>query len=65
MNGAPVLAADNKYTLRYTGALVPDVYHILMKGQGVCRFGLHLGSGFSTLQDSTNSEEVTAKRNVQ
>eukprot|EP00124_Ichthyophonus_hoferi_P002282 Ihof_evm10s149 gene=Ihof_evmTU10s149 len=26
---------DNRYTQRYTGALVPDVYHILMKGKGV------------------------------
>lgn len=26
---------DNKYTLRYSGGLVPDVYHILIKGQGV------------------------------
>lgn len=26
---------DNKYTLRYSGGLVPDVYHILVKGQGV------------------------------
>ena len=25
----------NKYTLRYSGGLVPDVYHILIKGQGV------------------------------
>lgn len=25
----------NKYTLRYSGGLVPDVYHILTKGQGV------------------------------
>ena len=24
-----------KYTLRYSGGLVPDVYHILIKGQGV------------------------------
>ncbi|CAN0388308.1 unnamed protein product [Ectocarpus fasciculatus] len=26
---------DNKYTLRYSGGLVPDVYHILHKGGGV------------------------------
>jgi sedoheptulose-bisphosphatase len=26
---------DNKYTLRYSGGLVPDVYHILLKGEGV------------------------------
>jgi sedoheptulose-bisphosphatase len=26
---------ENKYTLRYSGGLVPDVYHILIKGQGV------------------------------
>jgi sedoheptulose-bisphosphatase len=26
---------DNKYTLRYSGALVPDVYHILVKGNGI------------------------------
>jgi sedoheptulose-bisphosphatase len=26
---------SNKYTLRYSGGLVPDVYHILIKGQGV------------------------------
>ena len=26
---------QNKYTLRYSGGLVPDVYHILTKGQGV------------------------------
>ena len=26
---------DNKYTLRYSGGLVPDVYHILIKGGGV------------------------------
>jgi sedoheptulose-bisphosphatase len=26
---------NNKYTLRYSGGLVPDVYHILIKGQGV------------------------------
>lgn len=26
---------DNKYTLRYSGGLVPDVYHILCKGEGV------------------------------
>ncbi len=26
---------DHKYTLRYSGGLVPDVYHILVKGQGV------------------------------
>ena len=26
---------DNKYTLRYSGGLVPDIYHILIKGQGV------------------------------
>lgn len=26
---------ENKYTLRYSGGLVPDVYHILVKGQGV------------------------------
>jgi sedoheptulose-bisphosphatase len=25
----------NQYTLRYSGGLVPDVYHILIKGQGV------------------------------
>eukprot|EP01038_Epipyxis_sp_PR26KG_P006552 gene6552-9001_t len=25
----------NKYTLRYSGGLVPDIYHILIKGQGV------------------------------
>jgi sedoheptulose-bisphosphatase len=25
----------NKYTLRYSGGLVPDVYHILTKGEGV------------------------------
>jgi sedoheptulose-bisphosphatase len=26
---------DSKYTLRYSGGLVPDVYHILIKGEGV------------------------------
>lgn len=26
---------ENKYTLRYSGGLVPDVYHILIKKQGV------------------------------
>lgn len=26
---------DNNFTLRYSGGLVPDVYHILMKSQGV------------------------------
>jgi len=26
---------DNGYTLRYSGGLVPDIYHILTKGQGV------------------------------
>lgn len=26
---------SNKYTLRYSGGLVPDVYHILIKGEGV------------------------------
>lgn len=26
---------DNKYTLRYSGGLVPDVYHIFIKGGGV------------------------------
>lgn len=26
---------DNKYTLRYSGGLVPDIYHILIKGEGV------------------------------
>jgi sedoheptulose-bisphosphatase len=26
---------SSKYTLRYSGGLVPDVYHILTKGQGV------------------------------
>lgn len=26
---------SNQYTLRYSGGLVPDVYHILIKGQGV------------------------------
>lgn len=26
---------DNNFTLRYSGGLVPDVYHILMKNQGV------------------------------
>lgn len=26
---------DNKYTLRYSGGLVPDIYHILTKGEGV------------------------------
>mmetsp|Transcript_15781 Transcript_15781/g.23725 ORF Transcript_15781/g.23725 Transcript_15781/m.23725 type:complete len:332 (+) Transcript_15781:73-1068(+) len=26
---------QSKYTLRYSGGLVPDVYHILTKGQGV------------------------------
>jgi sedoheptulose-bisphosphatase len=26
---------DKKYTLRYSGGLVPDVYHILIKGGGV------------------------------
>jgi sedoheptulose-bisphosphatase len=25
----------NKYTLRYSGGLVPDVYHILVKGEGI------------------------------
>lgn len=25
----------NKYTLRYSGGLVPDIYHILVKGHGV------------------------------
>eukprot|EP00741_Cyanophora_paradoxa_P002065 tig00000545_g2001.t1 len=26
---------DERYTLRYTGAMVPDVHHILVKGKGV------------------------------
>lgn len=26
---------DKQYTLRYSGGLVPDIYHILLKGQGV------------------------------
>mmetsp|Transcript_39112 Transcript_39112/g.76291 ORF Transcript_39112/g.76291 Transcript_39112/m.76291 type:complete len:375 (+) Transcript_39112:189-1313(+) len=26
---------DSRYTLRYTGGMVPDVYHMLMKGGGV------------------------------
>ena len=26
---------DAKFTLRYTGAMVPDVHHMLVKGQGV------------------------------
>ena len=26
---------EHKYTLRYSGGLVPDVYHILIKGEGV------------------------------
>ena len=26
---------ENKFTLRYSGGLVPDVYHILIKGEGV------------------------------
>lgn len=26
---------DNKYKLRYSGGLVPDVYHILIKGAGI------------------------------
>ena len=26
---------NNKFTLRYSGGLVPDVYHILIKGEGV------------------------------
>jgi sedoheptulose-bisphosphatase len=26
---------EHKYTLRYSGGLVPDVYHILLKGEGV------------------------------
>jgi len=26
---------QDRYTLRYTGALVPDVYHILYKGKGI------------------------------
>jgi sedoheptulose-bisphosphatase len=26
---------DSKYTLRYSGGLVPDVYHILIKGEGI------------------------------
>ena len=26
---------ENKYTLRYSGGLVPDVYHILIKGKGI------------------------------
>ena len=26
---------SEKYTLRYTGGLVPDVYHILVKGKGI------------------------------
>ncbi len=25
----------NKYTLRYSGGMVPDIYHILMKRQGI------------------------------
>ena len=25
----------NQYTLRYSGGLVPDVYHVLIKGEGV------------------------------
>ena len=30
-----MLGIANKYTLRYSGGLVPDVYHILLKGEGV------------------------------
>lgn len=26
---------ENQYTLRYSGGLVPDIYHMLIKGQGV------------------------------
>lgn len=26
---------NNRYTLRYTGGMVPDVYHILVKNKGV------------------------------
>mmetsp|Transcript_16809 Transcript_16809/g.28515 ORF Transcript_16809/g.28515 Transcript_16809/m.28515 type:complete len:330 (+) Transcript_16809:222-1211(+) len=26
---------ENQYTLRYSGGLVPDIYHILIKGKGV------------------------------
>jgi sedoheptulose-bisphosphatase len=26
---------DSQYTLRYSGGLVPDIYHILIKGKGV------------------------------
>ncbi len=26
---------DQQYTLRYSGGMVPDIYHILIKGQGV------------------------------
>lgn len=29
------LYIDRKYTLRYSGGMVPDVYHILVKGKGV------------------------------
>lgn len=25
---------SNKYTLRYSGGLVPDIYHVLLKGEG-------------------------------
>ena len=31
----PPIGIDNKYTLRYSGGLVPDVYHILIKSEGV------------------------------
>jgi sedoheptulose-bisphosphatase len=31
---------ENKYTLRYSGGLVPDIYHILIKGQKCLSFFL-------------------------
>jgi sedoheptulose-bisphosphatase len=26
---------DNRYTLRYTGGMVPDIYQIFIKGEGI------------------------------
>lgn len=35
MNPCALLVALRRYTLRYTGGMVPDVYHILIKSKGV------------------------------
>lgn len=35
MNPCALIVALRRYTLRYTGGMVPDVYHILIKNKGV------------------------------